>query len=897
MNAHTHHFSHFYVCTRCCRPFTAAADKGADLQFEQMFYNGLSDWQDEVETVYENPDGSASSNLKNDAAKVNEFYLGPGKYGRVSWPGELPNFASCAANTAMCCWPKDRQANDNNGNCATPYDTNCVDKDVADNTNLCFANLNASTQPFQSASGFMAFPDDNANGEGAIHCHGFAWDNNEYDASARYKANNLFYVSMYDHMYVRGYVKNIPGMPMCGCIEQMPIVTRSDCTQINLSEDWVVEYDGANFVAKLTKVEINFAACQGRNNRNNDLWAYAARLYDEKRLTPQQFGQVGRVITDDSQCYHATEYAKHQKGYVTGYEHDRSMYTKVAGRDNMYERPPMGREAFKKAFFQQTLTAPSSLEVTSFAPGETPIIMRICPDCTATHRKIWYRRLTPVPANFDLLSNILTYYSGTVPVGNKWKVDFSLHSSYEDAVSGANPWSCPNDTFNYYAPFVGNCSPSGASVTEQYSHWDWTPGPRPNVAYYINKPEDIGLQDYSDVIASTGDIAGLTDIDIGYLPGATGNSWEDDGVYYISGPGLDIWGQSDSFHYLSQPYSGDIDVSVRVATFANPNQWAKAGIMLRANNSPSSPYAFMMLAGKEGITSQNRHSTGRYSETAGSQFKTTPPQTTAWLRIVKKLEKFEFYRSEDGVEWKLHSTDTIFFPDDSYRVGLAVSANDWWRTVEATFEDYSIEEYNFPSAAPSISSAPTGWSPLVDIGEPQRDGKFYKSNDGTIDYLQGSGTGLWGSSDSFAFLSTQELKANGSVEMYIKNFSWGNIYSRGGLMIRNTNDANSANVFLGAAGKASGAVFQSRAATGAKTVNHAMNYVNWQNSMWVKLEYTAAGVITAYYKEKQTDTYKVLGSATMNMTGNNILIGRAVSAGTDYQWAMETLETQFYAIS
>lgn len=263
----------------------------------------------------------------------------------------------------------------------------------------------------------------------------------------------------------------------------------------------------------------------------------------------------------------------------------------------------------------------------------------------------------------------------------------------------------------------------------------------------------------------------------------------------------------------------------------------------------------------------------------------------------KKLEKFEFYRSEDGIEWKLHSTDTIFFPDDSYRVGLAVSANDWWRTVEATFEDYIIEEYNFPSAAPSVSSAPTSWSPLVDIGEPQRDGKFYKSNDGTIDYLQGSGTGLWGSSDSFVFLGTQKLKAGGSVEMYIKNFSWGNIYSRGGLMIRNTNDANSANVFLGAAGKASGAVLQSRAATGAKTVNHAMNYVNWQNSMWVKLEYTAAGVITAYYKEKQADTYTVLGSATMEMTGNTILIGRAVSAGTDYQWAMETLETQFYAIS
>ena len=116
-------------------------------------------------------------------------------------------------------------------------------------------------------------------------------------------------------------------------------------------------------------------------------------------------------------------------------------------------------------------------------------------------------------------------------------------------------------------------------------------------------------------------------------------------------------------------------------------------------------------------------------------------------------------------------------------------------------------------------------------------------------------------------------------------------------MIRNSNDANSANVFLGAAGKASGAVLQSRATTGARTVNHALNYVNWQNSMWVKLDYTAAGVVTASYKEKTADTYEVLGSVTMQMTGNTILIGRAVSAGTDYQWALETLESRFFTIS
>jgi hypothetical protein len=42
---------------------------------------------------------------------------------------DTAGLSTCTTNAAMCCWPKDRQANDNNGNCATPYDENCVNKD------------------------------------------------------------------------------------------------------------------------------------------------------------------------------------------------------------------------------------------------------------------------------------------------------------------------------------------------------------------------------------------------------------------------------------------------------------------------------------------------------------------------------------------------------------------------------------------------------------------------------------------------------------------------------------------------------------------------------------------------------------------------------------------------
>ena len=108
-------------------------------------------------------------------------------------------------------------ANDGNGNCDDPYDERCVDKDVADNTDLCYVDLQRGNQTTDfDTSGILVYSGDGDNGEGAIHCHGLAWSNDDNDHTSRYRANNLIFVSMYDHMYQRGYVKNIPGAPMCG---------------------------------------------------------------------------------------------------------------------------------------------------------------------------------------------------------------------------------------------------------------------------------------------------------------------------------------------------------------------------------------------------------------------------------------------------------------------------------------------------------------------------------------------------------------------------------------------------------------------------------------------------------------------------------------------------------
>ena len=192
-------------------------DEGS--QFLELYYSGRGTWNEETETLHFPSDGKTPAQvIKQDAAKVKQYYDTLSKRAMFKMP-DLFQFDPdvCVSHTAQCCWPRDRQANDNNGNCASPYDSNCVDKDAGDNTDLCYNEL--SKAPYANdvdATGFSIFDE-----EGPVHCHGFAWSPDKQETTSRYKANALFFISMYDHMYQRGYVGNIPGSPMCGCVEHV----------------------------------------------------------------------------------------------------------------------------------------------------------------------------------------------------------------------------------------------------------------------------------------------------------------------------------------------------------------------------------------------------------------------------------------------------------------------------------------------------------------------------------------------------------------------------------------------------------------------------------------------------------------------------------------------------
>ena len=168
-----------------------------------------------------------------------------------------------STNAAMCCWSRDRQYNDNNGQCGLG---NCVNKEPGDNTDLCWV---------EEGEEVFAYP--NEDDERDLHCHGVSWSSieQEYgDVNNDAKWNSLFYVSMYDHLYKRGYVDSITDaddfmgeQSMCGCVEDMNPVARADCTEAYATANYTMFQDQDTGLLVLDyaqdSFEIKFRSCEG----------------------------------------------------------------------------------------------------------------------------------------------------------------------------------------------------------------------------------------------------------------------------------------------------------------------------------------------------------------------------------------------------------------------------------------------------------------------------------------------------------------------------------------------------------------------------------------------------------------------------------------------------------
>jgi hypothetical protein len=65
-----------------------------------------------------------------------------------------------------------------------------------------------------------------------------------------------------------------------------------------------------------------------------------------------------------------------------------------------------------------------------------------------------------------------------------------------------------------------------------------------------------------------------------------------DGDLFIDGAGSDIWGTSDSFHFVYRAFF-DGEIGSKPPSLENTGQFAKIGLMIRAGLEPGSPHVIL----------------------------------------------------------------------------------------------------------------------------------------------------------------------------------------------------------------------------------------------------------------------------------------------------------------
>jgi Tol biopolymer transport system component len=206
----------------------------------------------------------------------------------------------------------------------------------------------------------------------------------------------------------------------------------------------------------------------------------------------------------------------------------------------------------------------------------------------------------------------------------------------------------------------------------------------------------------SPVAAQTvGIFANHADIGETSIPGSVSH---DAGRYRMTASGANIWGERDAFHYAWVQRSGNLHIAADIAWEGKgKDPHRKAGLMIRQNRTPGSPYADVMVHGDGMVSLQYR---------AEQDGPTRQIVSAVWHPRRVRLE-----REGDFVYFSVAGADRkLAHAGGNYRiafqapvlVGLALSAHDNNVAETATFSNVELR-------VPSLAYVPdTGYAAKVE---------------------------------------------------------------------------------------------------------------------------------------------------------------------------------------
>lgn len=169
--------------------------------------------------------------------------------------------------------------------------------------------------------------------------------------------------------------------------------------------------------------------------------------------------------------------------------------------------------------------------------------------------------------------------------------------------------------------------------------------------------------------AQTGGFATSGDVGGPVKPGSAAYSREK-GEYRVSGSGANIWGEKDSFHFVSKPVKGDVEMTVSLAwATAGGHEHKKAGLMLRAGRDADAPHASVMVHADGLISLQYRRVKGGPTMEARSAVR-----APARIRLQRDGDVISMEVAPAGGEFEPSAAVTVAL-GESVEAGLAVCSH------------------------------------------------------------------------------------------------------------------------------------------------------------------------------------------------------------------------------
>jgi hypothetical protein len=216
-------------CANSLKPSIDLSDTlGKGPQFLKNYLDGGTTWNDNYEdnNLYVlSKDASVIASVYDADVKTSVFSAPDGGTSST-YPRYFSNFYKgdheCRLGVIECCYTASR----------------LVSQPFQGNADICAFDLKEAAKSNHIKAMSMTLYDTNV--EDQAFCSGFAYEEDSFGDSVKY--NTLFHMAMKTNLYDKGLVKNIPGAPLCGCVEQMPIVDNASC--VKAVEGYTIDSNG-----------------------------------------------------------------------------------------------------------------------------------------------------------------------------------------------------------------------------------------------------------------------------------------------------------------------------------------------------------------------------------------------------------------------------------------------------------------------------------------------------------------------------------------------------------------------------------------------------------------------------------------------------------------------------